>query len=64
MSTMLGIPPQALWERIPGVTDDDLERWKTLAAEGDALTSLTATLERQAAALQPEPAAEPVPAGT
>ncbi|GAA3223210.1 phage portal protein [Actinocorallia longicatena] len=67
MATMLGIPVKALWERIPGVTDDDLERWTTLAVEGDALTQLTATLDRQAAAAQPAPAPapapEPVPAG-
>lgn len=61
MSTMLGVPAQALWERIPGVTDDDLERWKTLAAEGDALTQLTATLERQAKSAQPDPAPAPAP---
>ncbi|MCD0450776.1 phage portal protein [Actinocorallia sp. API 0066] len=55
MAQMLGIPPQALWERVPGVSDDDLERWRTLAAEGDAFARLQATIERQM---------NPVPGGT
>jgi hypothetical protein len=58
---MLGVPPQELWERVPGVTDQDIERWKAAAAEGDAFANLQAMLERQAA--PPEPAPEPVPAG-
>jgi hypothetical protein len=53
LAAQLGIPPQELWERIPGVTDDELERWRAAAAEGDALANLTAMLERQAG---PEPA--------
>lgn len=46
-SQMLGVPQQALWGRIPGITRSDVEEWKTLAAEGNALTSLTALLDRQ-----------------
>lgn len=49
MAQMLGIPPQELWERIPNVSDQDVERWKATAATGDSLASLTAILERQAA---------------
>lgn len=60
LSTQLGIPPRALWEKIPGVTDQELERWEALAAEGDAFANLTALLERQAA---PEPEPEPAPGG-
>lgn len=52
LSQQLGIPPQELWEKIPGVTDQEIERWRAAAAEGDALANLTAMLERQAA---PEP---------
>jgi hypothetical protein len=48
MSQMLGVPPQALWERIPGVTQQDVERWKAEFARGDALSNLTALLENQA----------------
>lgn len=32
---MLGVPPQALWGRIPGVTNADVEDWKRLLEEGD-----------------------------
>ena len=48
MAQMLGIPPQALWERVPGVTQRDVERWEGLAASGDALGNLTALLDSQA----------------
>lgn len=44
---MLGIPPQALWERIPGVSLQDVERWKEMAAEGDPIGQLTAFLGAQ-----------------
>lgn len=33
MATMLGVPPRALWERIPGVTQQDLEMWEKKAEE-------------------------------
>lgn len=29
LATMLGVPPEELWERIPGVTQQDVERWRT-----------------------------------
>lgn len=49
---MLGVPPQALWEKLPGlipnVTPSDVDRWKELAAEGDAFTQLASQLEQQA----------------
>lgn len=51
LATMLGVPPQALWEKIPGVTQTDVERWAQMASEQDEL----AELFRQLAA---EPAAE------
>lgn len=35
---MLGVPPQVLWGRIPGVTNADVEDWKRVAAEGDPLS--------------------------
>lgn len=46
--TMLGVPPEELWERIPGVTKQDVQRWVAKAAQGDAFANLTATLDRQA----------------
>lgn len=49
--TMLGIPPQALWERIAdamGVSQQELESWKDLAAQGDSFGNLADLLTRQA----------------
>lgn len=48
---LLQIPAQALWERIPGVTQTDVDRWSELAARGDSLAGLTAVLDSQAGAL-------------
>src|SRR5690606_41333570 len=46
---MLGVPPQELWERIPGVTRQDVERWKATAQQGDSFAFLANLLEQQAA---------------
>jgi hypothetical protein len=40
LATMLGVPVEALWERIPGVTQQDLARWKRLADEGGAMEQM------------------------
>lgn len=48
LATMLGVPPSELWDRIPGVSQQDVERWKAKAATGDALANLTAVLQQQA----------------
>ncbi|WP_055693378.1 phage portal protein [Streptomyces prasinopilosus] len=58
--TMLGVPPQELWEKIPGVTQTDVERWKTTAEQGDSLSRLNGIIEKQMSQLEPAPAAEPV----
>lgn len=50
IAAMLQVPPQELWERIPGVTRQDLERWKASAEQENSFDSLTAILDRQAAA--------------
>jgi hypothetical protein len=34
---MLSIPPKAMWEKFPGVTDQDLQRWREMAEEEDGL---------------------------
>jgi hypothetical protein len=47
MST-IGVPAEALWERIPGVTDQDVQRWRSLRAEGDVFGSLVSEIQRQA----------------
>lgn len=53
MATMLGIPPQELWERIPGVSQQDVERWRATFEQSDALRSLSDLLERQAGGEEP-----------
>jgi hypothetical protein len=50
LTQMLGVPPQSLWERIPGVTQQDVEAWKAQAATADPLGQLTQLLDAQAAA--------------
>lgn len=47
LATMLAVPKTELWERIPGVTQQDVERWKAAAQEGNALGALNAMIERQ-----------------
>jgi hypothetical protein len=47
MSSLLGIPPQELWDRLPNVSQQDIERWKKAAEEADALGALTSMLDAQ-----------------
>jgi hypothetical protein len=47
MVQMLGVPAEAAWERIPGVTDQDVERWKTLRTQGDVFGALLSDIQRQ-----------------
>lgn len=56
LAQQLEVPPEALWERIPGVTDTDIKRWKAMAAESDSFAELTTMLAR------PEPGATAPPA--
>ena len=62
LAQMLGIPVQELWEKVPGVTQADVERWKAAAAQGDSFAQLNAMLDRQAATLTP-PTTTPSPVG-
>lgn len=48
LAQMLQVPPQELWEMVPGVTRDVVTRWRQAAEEGDALDRLVTTLDRQA----------------
>jgi hypothetical protein len=48
LAAQLQIPPQMLWDRIPGVTRQDVQRWKAAQAAGDSLDALTSMLDRQA----------------
>jgi hypothetical protein len=45
LATQLGIPPQALWERIPNVTDQDIQRWTALASERQVMDELEAMVK-------------------
>ena len=54
MAAMLGIPQEAIWERVPGATQQEIARWRVLAAQGDALGRLENYLERSANALADE----------
>lgn len=44
LATMLGVPPEGLWSKIPGVTQLDIDEWKTMIASGDAMGMLAAQL--------------------
>lgn len=49
---MLGVPPQALWERVAdalGISQQELDDWKAQAEQGDPLAGLGAMLDRQEA---------------
>lgn len=50
LAQMLGVPPQALWEKIPGTTKQDVDRWKKMASESDELVQM---FQRLADAAQP-----------
>lgn len=58
LTQMLGVPPAELWDRVPGVTMQDVERWKAAAAQSDSLGQFAAMLDRQTAALM-APADQP-----
>lgn len=47
LTQMLQVPPEVLWEKIPGVTQQDVERWKAAAAEADSFAQLNEFLGRQ-----------------
>lgn len=47
---MLGIPPQALWDRVAdalGASQQEVQSWKALAESGDAFAQLESFLDRQ-----------------
>jgi len=57
VAQMLNVPAEMLWDRIPGVTRQDVERWRARAAEGDSIGQLNELLNRQAT--PPAPGAAP-----
>jgi SPP1 Gp6-like portal protein len=42
--TMMGVPAEELWERIPNVTQQDVQRWKEKREQSGALDELNALL--------------------
>jgi hypothetical protein len=50
LAQMLQIPPQELWERVPGVTQTDVARWRKAAKEADAKAQLNEIVDRQMSA--------------
>jgi hypothetical protein len=40
LAEKLGVPPQALWNRVPGVTKTDVEDWKQILADNDVMGRL------------------------
>jgi len=59
LAQMLQVPPEVLWERIPGVTQQDVERWRAAAQEADPMRQLTAVVDgRRSAVRDAEAAAE------
>ncbi len=57
LATMLEVPPRALWERIPDVTEQDIARWEAMADRRDVMSELTDLLNSDV----PEPEPEGVP---
>lgn len=49
MTQMLMVPPEVLWARIPGVTDQDVRAWKEAAGRTDGLAALASALQQQSA---------------
>jgi SPP1 Gp6-like portal protein len=53
LATMLEVPPEELWERIPDVTDQDLERWKKAHKQRDSMAKLDGMLNDARSRRQP-----------
>ncbi|WVX87924.1 portal protein [Arthrobacter phage Snek] len=58
MAQMLAVPVEALWEKVPGVTDQDVQRWKELRESTDVLSALVGDVQRQVVPNEPEEDAE------
>jgi hypothetical protein len=58
LAQMLQVPPEVLWERIPGVTQQDVERWRAAAEAGDPMRQLVAVTAGSRTPPVPAPEAE------
>lgn len=59
LAQMLNVPPEMLWDRIPGVTRQDVVRWREAAANGDSIGQLTNLLSAQGAGAAGAPISNP-----
>lgn len=46
IATQLGVPPQELWQLIPGVTKTTVDQWKDAAQDGDSLGKIADLLDK------------------
>lgn len=46
-ATMLQVPVQALWQRLPGVEKSDVDEWELMAQNADPVVKMTNTLVQQ-----------------
>lgn len=51
MVQMLGVPPDEVWQMVPGVTQQDVARWREKADSADPFVALQQELERQGQSL-------------
>lgn len=49
MVHMLHVPAEELWDRIPGATDQDVERWKDTAKSGESLMNVLMDMNQRQA---------------
>lgn len=56
IAQMLGVPAEVLWERIPGFTNQDVERAQEILHRGDSIDRLVESLNRQSRPV-PDPVA-------
>ncbi|URQ04991.1 portal protein [Arthrobacter phage Iter] len=47
IAQMLQVPVEALWEKIPGITETDVSYWKSIRDETDLLGGIVAEMQRQ-----------------
>lgn len=63
LAQMLNVPVEELWERVPGVTKTDVDRWRKAAErarrDADAMEQLNRMLDRQLNSSQPGEPGEP-----
>lgn len=57
LTQMLQVPPEELWEKVPGVTKQDVDRWRAAAETADPMRQLTAVTLGRRTPPAPEPAA-------